>query len=113
MKSSPKDTLPLTLILLSSSDGRETLVDLTKTLAEMSQRGKIYPSDISAELIDAELTDSSCGEPDLLVLMNPAGHSMVKEWPKSGTGKGRHAAMGADVCLRGYPPWQVRLAEIL
>jgi len=70
------------------TDGRQTLVDLTKTLAEMSQHNKLSPSDISSELIDAEITESVMGEPDLLVLF------------------------GNRVVLDGYPPWQVRLSEI-
>ncbi|EKG22290.1 Di-trans-poly-cis-decaprenylcistransferase-like protein [Macrophomina phaseolina MS6] len=78
----------LTILLLSAEDGRSTLVDLTKTLAEMSQRNKIAPSDISPELIDAEITESVMGEPDLLILFGPR------------------------VVLKGYPPWQVRLTEI-
>lgn len=112
-KTTLQEVTTLTLILLSASDGRETLVDLTKTLAEMSQRGKLCPSDISAELIDAELSDSSCGEPDLLILMTSASQRMAR----AGFGRGRayeaSPTAGADVCLRGYPPWQVRLAEIL
>lgn len=78
----------LSILLLSIEDGRSTLVDLTKTLAEMSQRKKLSPSDISQELIDAEITESVMSEPDLLVLFGP------------------------DVGLQGYPPWQVRLTEI-
>lgn len=78
----------LSLLLLSSEDGRSTLVDLTKTLAEMSQHNKLSPADISVELIDAEITESIMGEPDLLILFDP------------------------DVKLEGYPPWQLRLTEI-
>ncbi|OJD21502.1 hypothetical protein ACJ73_07156 [Blastomyces percursus] len=47
----------LTLLLLSATDGRETLVDLTKTLTEMAQHGKLSPQDISPRLIDAELSE--------------------------------------------------------
>ncbi|KAI4209945.1 MAG: hypothetical protein LQ351_007171 [Letrouitia transgressa] len=78
----------LSILLLSAEDGRSTLVDLTKTLAEMAQRNKLTPSDISIDLIDAELTESVMGEPDLLVLFSP------------------------NVDLHGYPPWQLRLTEI-
>jgi len=78
----------LSILLLSSEDGRSTLVDLTKTLAEMAQKSKISPSDISSELIDAEITESVMGEPDLLLVFGP------------------------KVMLDGYPPWQVRLTEI-
>jgi len=78
----------ITVLILSEDDGRTTLVDLTKTLAEMSQRGKLAPKDISAELVDAEISENVMGEPDLLVLFGPR------------------------VCLEGYPPWQIRLTEI-
>lgn len=78
----------LSILLLSAEDGRSTLVDLTKTLTEMSQRRKLTADDISLDLIDAEISESVMGEPDLLVLFSP------------------------NVQLQGYPPWQVRLTEI-
>lgn len=78
----------LTILLLDATDGRQTLVDLTKTLVEMSQQGKLAPSDISTELIDAEISESVMGEPDLLIVF------------------------GERIVLEGYPPWQVRLTEI-
>jgi len=78
----------LSILLLSAEDGRSTLVDLTRTLTEMSQKQKLSPSDISLDLIDTELTESIMGEPDLLVLFGP------------------------HVELQGYPPWQIRLTEI-
>lgn len=78
----------LSITLLSAEDGRDSIVDLTKTLAEMAQRSKISPSDISIELVDAELTESVMSEPDLLILFSPS------------------------VELAGYPPWQIRLTEI-
>ncbi|KAL9127911.1 MAG: hypothetical protein Q9217_003297 [Psora testacea] len=78
----------LSILLLSADDGRSTLVDLTKTLTEMSQRKKLSPSDISQDLVDAEITESVMDEPDLLILF------------------------GAYVQLQGYPPWQIRLTEI-
>ena len=78
----------LSVLLLSEEDGRDSLVDLTKTLAEMSQRSKLSPKDINVELVDAELSESVMGEPDLLVLFSPTAE------------------------LSGYPPWQIRLTEI-
>lgn len=78
----------LTILLLSSEDGRDSLVDLTKTLAEMAQRSKLSPDDISIDLVDAEISESVVDDPDLLVLFGP----MVE--------------------LSGYPPWQLRLTEI-
>ena len=82
------DQKHLSVFLLSSEDGRSTLVDLTKTLSEMSQRHKLSPDDISLDLIDAEISESVLGEPDLLILFSP------------------------NVQLQGYPPWQIRLTEI-
>ena len=76
-------------MLLSESDGRRTLVDLTKTLTEMAQNGNLQSSQINPSLIDAELCDAVSTEPDLLVLFSPT------------------------VTLKGYPPWQLRLTEIL
>ncbi|KAI4266698.1 MAG: hypothetical protein L6R38_008598 [Xanthoria sp. 2 TBL-2021] len=78
----------LSILLLSEGDGRATLVDLTKTLTEMSQRNKLSADDISLDLIDAEISESVMAEPDLLILFGPY------------------------VKLQGYPPWQVRLTEI-
>lgn len=86
--SSDPITSHLKILLLSAEDGRSTLVDLTKTLADMAQRQKLAPGDISAELIDAEIRESVMSDPDLLVLFGPR------------------------VDLQGYPPWQVRLTEI-
>jgi len=54
----------------------------------MSQRKKLSPADISRDLVDAEITESVMGEPDLLILFGPS------------------------VELQGYPPWQIRLTEI-
>jgi dehydrodolichyl diphosphate syntase complex subunit NUS1 len=54
----------------------------------MSQRSKLSPKDISIDLVDAEITESVMGEPDLLILFEPT------------------------IELSGYPPWQLRLTEI-
>lgn len=90
--SPPSTTNPkrphLSILLLDATDGRQTLVDLTRTLTEMAQSHKLSPSDISQELVDAEISESVMGEPDLLLLF------------------------GGTVALEGYPPWQVRLTEI-
>ena len=75
--------------MLSEADGRRTLVDLAKTLAEMSQKRRISPQDITADLIDAEISESVMEEPDLVILFG-----------------------GNDIVLQGYPPWQMRLSEI-
>lgn len=86
----PSDAEPrhLAVRLLSAEDGRDSVVDLTKTLAEMAQRDKISPADITIDLVDAELAESVMTDPDLLILFGPS------------------------VDLQGYPPWQIRLTEI-
>lgn len=89
--SSDEDEEPrkhLSILLISAEDGRDSIVDLTKTLAEMSQRKKLNTADITMELVDAELTEGVMSEPDLLILFGP------------------------HVDLAGYPPWQIRLTEI-
>ena len=78
----------LSIVIIDESDGRQTLVDLTKTLAEMAQHDKLRPADISSDLVDAEISESVMAEPDLLILF------------------------GDRILLDGYPPWQVRLTEI-
>lgn len=78
----------LTVLLLSEHDGRDTIVDLTRTLAEMAQRGDVRQEQINMDLIDAQLSDHVSSEPDLLILFSPT------------------------VQLKGYPPWQLRLTEI-
>ena len=54
----------------------------------MAQHNKLMPEDISSQLIDAEISESVVGEPDLLILFSP------------------------EIKLGGYPPWQIRLTEI-
>jgi len=134
------------MLLLSATDGRDTLIDLTKTLTEMAQKGKLRAEDISPELIDAELTAASCGEPDLLILMaasawkQESSSGVVKRRTRTSSSSSKRRSSrvlmlgkddvmvdededdegyvsgggaGGDVCLMGYPPWQVRLTEIL
>jgi dehydrodolichyl diphosphate syntase complex subunit NUS1 len=79
----------INVLLISEVDGRTTMVDLTKILTEMAQKKKLKPADINADLIDMELRDSVMTEPELLILFGPR------------------------VVLDGYPPWQIRLTEIL
>ena len=79
----------LEVTLISRVDGRATLVDLARTFAEMAQNRKLGPEHITGELIDEELSDLTIAEPDLLILFGPS------------------------VYLQGYPPWQLRLTEVL
>lgn len=79
----------ITVLLISAEDGRDTIVDLTRTLTGMVQKGKLVPQDISTELVDFEMRESIMDEPDLLVCFTEEYH------------------------LNGYPPWHLRLTEIL
>jgi len=95
----------INLLLLSAADGRDTLVDLTRTLTEMAQAKKIRPRDITSDLINTEISATTAvpgsqapstnakkevgaGEPELVIVFGPY------------------------VKLEGYPPWQIRLSEI-
>ena len=97
------DRPQLNILLLSAADGRETLVDLTRTLTEMAQAKKIRSKDITSDLINTEISATTevpgmvptntkrevgAGEPDLVIVFGPY------------------------VKLDGYPPWQIRLSEI-
>lgn len=74
--------------LVSYEDGRDSIVDLTKTLAEMAQRHKIAPADIEPRLLDVELKESVMEESDLLIIFGPY------------------------VEFQGYPPWHLHLTEV-
>jgi dehydrodolichyl diphosphate syntase complex subunit NUS1 len=107
------NTDSLTLLLLSATDGRETIVDLTQTLAEMSQNGKLSPGDITMELVDAEISEITT-QP-----LQPASSS---------TGDRRTTAVHPAIAVKpepdlllvfapflkldGYPPWHIRLTEM-
>ncbi|QGA19919.1 hypothetical protein EYB26_007614 [Talaromyces marneffei] len=132
-KSKAQKKLSLTLLLLSHSDGRETLVDLTKTLTEMAQSGKLSAHDISTKLIDAEISElttcqssssTSPSPPPVLVgtssisarnesyssdemeMLPPTLFTAIKPEPDL------LIIFNPIVKLDGYPPWQVRLTEI-
>ncbi|EAS36970.1 ditrans,polycis-polyprenyl diphosphate synthase [Coccidioides immitis RS] len=112
----------VTVLLLSSTDGRETLVDLTKTLAEMAQNGKISPQDISTKLIDAELSDMlttpTSPPPEGAEPESSDTDETTVERDQLSNGPVMKAEpdllliFGPYVRLDGYPPWQIRLTEI-
>lgn len=100
------DKPSLTLLLLSSTDGRETIVDLTKTLAEMSQNGKLSPEDITPELVDAEISEIT-SKPTQADAVSDGGVAMsLKPEPDL------LLVFGPFLKLDGYPPWQIRLTEM-
>jgi dehydrodolichyl diphosphate syntase complex subunit NUS1 len=123
----------LTILLLSATDGRETLVDLTKTLAEMAQNGKLSPDDISTDLIDAEISEiTSRPSQSTPALFSNDNNQGDEKDPVSGNNRHHDTAdslvppilqpikpepdllliFGPYVKLDGYPPWQIRLTEI-
>lgn len=84
-----QDQEPILCInILSDEDGRETIVDLARTLAEMAREDKIRAKDLTIQTIDSELKQLVGQEPDLLILF------------------------GSFIDLQGYPPWHIRLSEI-
>ncbi|OAP63688.1 hypothetical protein AYL99_02915 [Fonsecaea erecta] len=97
----------LDLLLLSATDGRDTLVDLTRTLAEMAQTQKLRPTDITSNLINAEIS-ATTAVPDSRLAHGdrPAGKEVDAGEPDL------VIVFGPVVKLDGYPPWQIRLSEI-
>ncbi|KAL4772604.1 Decaprenyl diphosphate synthase-like protein [Aspergillus nidulans var. acristatus] len=100
----------LVVLLLSATDGQETLVDLTKTLAEMSQNGKLSPDDITMELVDAEISEITT-QPSQDVAPTANDHEVskplqVKPEPDL------LLVFGPSLKLNGYPPWHIRLTEM-
>ncbi|ANB11186.1 Nus1p [Sugiyamaella lignohabitans] len=77
----------LVINLISLTDGRTSIVELSKTLADMAMEHKLSSRDLSLSLIDRHLRDI-LEEPDLVILFSP------------------------DIDLQGFPPWQIRLSEI-
>ncbi|GMM33431.1 ditrans,polycis-polyprenyl diphosphate synthase [Saccharomycopsis crataegensis] len=93
-ESSPEDYLTnekpadIEITLISTVNGKKTIADLAKTMADLASKQELQSKDITIDLIDSELTDLSGYEPDLLILFGPV------------------------LDLQGYPPWQIRLSEI-
>ncbi|CAI4911126.1 CFC_HP_G0082920.mRNA.1.CDS.1 [Saccharomyces cerevisiae] len=82
-----KDKIAIEISLLSNRDGRETIVDLTKTMAELCAVNELSVSDITMDLVDSELKQLVGPEPDLLLYFGPS------------------------LDLQGFPPWHIRLTE--
>ncbi|PGH00566.1 di-trans,poly-cis-decaprenylcistransferase [Helicocarpus griseus UAMH5409] len=103
----------LALFFLSSTDGRDTILEVTKTLAQRYHDGKLSLEDINIDLIDNELqkmsfvprplSQSDDGLEDTLL---PTTLESVKSEPDL------LIIFGQDARLHGYPPWQIRLSEI-
>lgn len=81
------ENVAIEISLLSVRDGRETIVDLTKAMADLCRAGDLKLEDITMKLVDTELTELVGEEPDLLLYFGP------------------------HLDLQGYPPWHIRLTE--
>ncbi|PLB48573.1 Undecaprenyl diphosphate synthase [Aspergillus steynii IBT 23096] len=102
----------LTILLLSATDGRETFVDLTKTLAEMSQNGKLSPEDITIELVDAEISEITT-HPSQVTPSDLGGSKMTPSSISIKPEPDLLLVFGPFLKLDGYPPWHIRLTEML
>jgi dehydrodolichyl diphosphate syntase complex subunit NUS1 len=88
---------------LSATDGQETFVDLTKTLAEMAQNGKLSPEDITMELVDAEISE---------ITTQPSQDRLEPGLPSVKPEPDLLLVFGPSLKLDGYPPWHIRLTEM-
>ncbi|KAB8219049.1 Decaprenyl diphosphate synthase-like protein [Aspergillus novoparasiticus] len=106
------NTDSVTVLLLSATDGRETFVDLTKTLAEMSQNGKLSPEDITMELVDAEISEITT-QPSQTALPTSAGNKTISIPDVSVKPEPDLLLVFRPFLkLDGYPPWHIRLTEM-
>ncbi|KAL3230156.1 Dehydrodolichyl diphosphate synthase complex subunit NUS1 [Nakaseomyces bracarensis] len=82
-----RKTDAIRITLLSQTDGRQTVVNLTKTLITYCKKTAINTKDITVDLLHRLLSKLVCPEPDLLIYFGPT------------------------LDLQGFPPWHVRLTE--
>ena len=116
----PQRRRDINILLLSSTDGRDTLVDLTRTLAEMSQSHKLHPQDITQDLINAELSATTSislshnnqSANQTQTLTTPKTQDTITTTTTTSKEPDLLIIFGPYVKLDGYPPWQVRLTEI-
>lgn len=85
---SNKDDYDIEISLLSKVDGRSTIVEMTKVMAQLAKNGELKKSDITIKFLDHELRQLVGEEPDLIILFQPY------------------------LDLQGYPPWHIRLTEM-
>lgn len=83
-----KGELDLEISLLSLIDGKPTIVELARTISELTVSKELSLDDITVKLIDGELCELVGPEPDLLICFGPV------------------------LDLQDYPPWHIRLTEM-
>jgi dehydrodolichyl diphosphate syntase complex subunit NUS1 len=123
--SEKSDLAGITVLLLSEPDGRETLVDLTKSLAAMSRTDKLSVDDINIELINdklcAAILQSSQPKTQLddthssIAFSNNSDTNPEKPFSPLFSVKPEPDFLiidGPYMKLDGYPPWQIRLTEM-
>ena len=86
--SGTKPTYDIEITLLSMVDGRPTIVELTKVMADLAKKGDLKAHNITLKFVDQELQQLVGKEPDLVIMFQPF------------------------LNLQGYPPWQIRLSEL-
>jgi len=83
-----KPNYDIEVTLLSMVDGRPTIVELTKVMADLAKKGDLKAHNITLKFVDQELQQLVGKEPDLVIVFQPF------------------------LNLQGYPPWQIRLSEL-
>ncbi|KAL1917327.1 uncharacterized protein VTP21DRAFT_4983 [Calcarisporiella thermophila] len=84
----------LNVILLSHEDGYRHVVEATKSICQSVNHGDIAEKEISMELVDDRIS-ASFSEPNLMIVLSNT------RWPDQ------------PLRLYGYPPWHIRLTEII
>lgn len=82
-----KDT-NIKISLLSKIDGKQTIIEVTKSMSDLVFKNELSIDDVGINLIDSILIDLIGPEPDLVVCFGPC------------------------LNLKEYPPWHIRLSEI-
>ncbi|KAL4783871.1 Decaprenyl diphosphate synthase-like protein [Aspergillus varians] len=104
---------PMVVLLFSATDGQETFVDLTKTLAEMSQNGKLSSEDITMELVDAEISEITTQPSQEISSASERGKlGSLQTSPPVKPEPDLLLVFGPSLKLNGYPPWHIRLTEM-
>lgn len=83
-----KEKVTLNITILSIADGRQSVVNVSRSLAQLVSENKMSTNDITVTALDREFKTLVCKEPDLVYVFSPS------------------------LDLDGFPPWHIRLSEI-
>ncbi|RUP39366.1 hypothetical protein BC936DRAFT_138353 [Jimgerdemannia flammicorona] len=81
------------LNVFSAEDGIGHIVEMTQSLSNAAQSGALSSKDIDINLVDKFLRKQDLTEPNLMIVIGGTPHKYVS--------------------LEGFPPWHVRLTEIV